>query len=64
MKGLFLFLITGMLLLAYVQYETKDDMTAIKAKQVLKGASWKAKQQNKNRCVIDRHNGYTVRICG
>jgi len=64
MKGLFLFLITGMLLVAYVQYETKDDMTAIKAKQVLKGASWKAKQQNKNRCTIDRYNGITLKVCG
>lgn len=63
MKNLFYLLIAFMLTIAYVQYESRDGMAALQAKAEAVGAYYKAKSIKKNRCVIENHNGLTLRIC-
>lgn len=64
MKNLFYLLFGFMLLIAYVQYESKDSMAAIQAKNFAVGTAMAAKWNKKGRCEIVYHNGIELRICG
>lgn len=63
MKGLFLLLVIGMLLISIAQTTFEDDMIALQAKMILQGQNLYAKYNQKNRCVQDRYLGNTYTVC-
>lgn len=63
MKGLCYLLIAFILLIGYVQYESRDSMVVMQAKNVAIGAAWRVKY-DKPRCEIIHRNGITLKVCG
>jgi membrane-associated PAP2 superfamily phosphatase len=63
-KSLWLLLLVGLFFLSVTITATEESQVLMNAKFEAVGQSWKTKMNQKDRCVFDVHNGYTVKVCG